>query len=197
MRQYPSSIAYHGLSTCLWPPLWPLLVACHWLSTCPLCCHSVSCWLLATGYQLVFVSPPPLCPLCCTMSSVPPMKTILISDYKDILLAHESQYHLSKGSDHQEVLEQIIEEITSQGKGKHRQDADAVKALTSVSLLPMESWDLTHLDLENSKLVYQPQDCLSGGWVNPGPCWQNLELLAGNPTHVQGWNFQAYGGDLP
>jgi hypothetical protein len=58
-------------------------------------------------------------------------KTISLSDYKDILLAYEKDYRLSKGDDRQDIVGQIMEEIASQGKGKLRQDA--MKGLETVS----------------------------------------------------------------
>ena len=58
-------------------------------------------------------------------------KSILLSDYKDILLAHEDEYRLSKGSKRQEIVKEMIEKIASQGKGKLREDV--MKGLESVS----------------------------------------------------------------
>ena len=73
------------------------------------------------------------------MSSASSTGTILLSDYKDILLAHESDYRSSKSARRREVIEEIIDEIASQGKGKLRQEV--LKGLESVSqfFLPMES----------------------------------------------------------
>ena len=58
-------------------------------------------------------------------------KSILLSDYKDILLAHEDEYCLSKGSKCQEIAREVIEEIFSQGKSKLREDI--MKGLKSTS----------------------------------------------------------------
>lgn len=65
------------------------------------------------------------------VSAAPSDNTIKLSDYKDVLLAYEAQYRLSKGEKRQEVVDQIIEEISTQGKGKGREDA--TKGLESVS----------------------------------------------------------------
>ena len=96
------------------------------------------------------------------MASTSSIKTISLSDYKDILLTHEKEYHLSKGGKCQEVLEQIIADITSQGKGKLSEDV--MKGIESVSsLAPIEFRNLIHLDSENPNLVQQPQECPIGG----------------------------------
>lgn len=62
-----------------------------------------------------------------------PATLISLSDYKAILVAHERDYRSSKGDARQDVLDQIIEEIASQGKGKFV--PDAVKSLKQVSQL--------------------------------------------------------------
>ena len=94
---------------------------------CFLC--SILCFLCST---LCF-----LCSTFClvyyTMSSGSSAKIILLSDHRDTLLAYEEDYRLSKGSDCQDIVKQIIEEIAPQGKGKLRHDA--MKGLESVSQL--------------------------------------------------------------
>jgi len=61
------------------------------------------------------------------------MKTISLSDYRDILLAHEGDYRQSKGGDRLGVMEKIIEDIMSQGKGKDKLQPEFIKNLESVS----------------------------------------------------------------
>ena len=95
------------------------------------------------------------------MVSISSIKTILLSDYKEILLTHEKEYCLLKCGKHQEVLEQIITEITSQSKGKLSEDA--MKGIESVSLLLLiEFGSLIRLDSENPNLVQQLQKCPIG-----------------------------------
>ena len=48
------------------------------------------------------------------------------------MLAHERDYHLSKGDEHQKIVEKIIEDIASQGKGKFSRP-EAMKILPPVS----------------------------------------------------------------
>ena len=60
------------------------------------------------------------------------MKTILLSDHREVLLAYQDEYRQSKGGDRHAVVTKIIEEITSQDKGKGK---EAVKGLESVSQL--------------------------------------------------------------
>jgi len=63
------------------------------------------------------------------------MKNILLSDYREVLLAYEDDYRQSKGGDRHAVVAQIIEQITSQDKGKGKFKDEVVKGLESVSQL--------------------------------------------------------------
>ena len=54
-----------------------------------------------------------------------------LGNYTDILLTYEKEYRLSKARDRQEILDKIVGEIASQGKGKSKQGN--VKGLEQVS----------------------------------------------------------------
>ena len=56
--------------------------------------------------------------LLCTISSA---QLISLANYNGILIVHEKEYHQSKGNDHQKVINNIIEEIASEGKGKFKE----------------------------------------------------------------------------
>ena len=66
------------------------------------------------------------------MASASHIKGIVLSKHKDILLAHESDYRSSKGDERQKIVETIIEEIASHGKGKFSKP-EAIKILSPVS----------------------------------------------------------------
>jgi len=95
------------------------------------------------------------------------MKNILLSDYREVLLAYEDDYRQSKGGDRHAVVAQIIEQITSEDKGKGKFKDEVVKGLESVSQLfinsSIQSRDLIHFNPENPELVQQPQECPIGG----------------------------------
>ena len=76
--------------------------------------------------------PPPSALLYYPMASGSYIKGIVISKHKDILLAHETDYRSSKGDERQKIVEKIIEDIASQGKGKLSKP-EAIKILTPVS----------------------------------------------------------------
>jgi hypothetical protein len=85
------------------------------------------------------------------MAGVSSAKPILVSEYRDILLAHEKEYCLAKGTSRQDIVAEIIEEITSQGKGKLREDA--MKGLDSVSQFFYHGMQRSHpLGLRKYKL---------------------------------------------
>ena len=58
---------------------------------------------------------------------------ILLADYTNVFLRYEDEYRLSRGEDRQVIVEQIIEEIAPQGKGKSKQGS--TKGLELVSQL--------------------------------------------------------------
>ena len=62
-----------------------------------------------------------------------PTETIKLSDYNTILLAHEPDFRTTKGLDRQEVVQDIIEEITTQSNGAL--DKSTKKGLVKVSWL--------------------------------------------------------------
>ena len=96
-------------------------------------CPSVDhlCNLPLTHHQL---RPPPSASLYNPMASGSYIKDIVVSKYRDILLVHEQDYRLSKGDECQKVIEQIIEDIASKGKGKFSRP-EAMKILPPVSQL--------------------------------------------------------------
>jgi len=58
-------------------------------------------------------------------------KQFSLGDYKAILLAHEGDYRGSKAGAKHEVVDEIIGEITTGGKGKFKKGS--LKALEQVS----------------------------------------------------------------
>jgi len=77
---------------------------------------------------------PPSASLYNPMASGSYIKDIVVSKYREILLVHEWDYRLSKGDECQKVIEQIIEDIASQGKSKFSRP-EAMKILPPVSQL--------------------------------------------------------------
>ena len=61
--------------------------------------------------------------------------SISLDNFKTILVAHERDYHSSRGTACQEVLDEIIEEINFQGKEKSKSGPNTVKKLEQVSQL--------------------------------------------------------------
>jgi len=61
------------------------------------------------------------------------MKTVSLSDHREVLLAFEDEYRQSKGVDRHDIVAQIIEKITSHDKGKGKLREEVVKHLESVS----------------------------------------------------------------
>jgi hypothetical protein len=59
--------------------------------------------------------------LLCSLPAMAPAQEILLVNHTDILLAYEKDYRQTRGKDRQTVMEDIIGEIASQGKGKFKQ----------------------------------------------------------------------------
>ena len=62
-----------------------------------------------------------------------PTEAIKLSDYDTILVAYEQEFRTAKGLAHQEVVQEIIEEIITQSNGSLNKGAK--KALVKVSWL--------------------------------------------------------------
>ena len=61
--------------------------------------------------------------------------SISLDNFKTVLVAYERDYRSSRDTARQEVLNEIIEEINSQGKGKSKSGPNTVKRLEQVSQL--------------------------------------------------------------
>ena len=81
----------------------------------------------STSKSLSISYPPTLGP-----SPMSSPKEIVLGDHKAILLDYEEDYRQSKGNDRQKVVADIIDEISSQGKGKKKH---AMKGIEQVSEL--------------------------------------------------------------
>ena len=54
-----------------------------------------------------------------------------LANYQDILLAHEQEFRDSRGRDHQELVQEIMQEIVAQSKGTL--EKKTLKGLDAVS----------------------------------------------------------------
>jgi hypothetical protein len=60
-----------------------------------------------------------------------PSKPIGLSDYKEILIAHERDFRESRGNERQTIIQEVMEEMVAQSKGTL--DKETMKGLDQVS----------------------------------------------------------------
>lgn len=77
-----------------------------------------------------------------------PPKAFSLGDYKAILISNEKEYHSSKGNKRQQVLEEVIEAITSDQKYKFKGTMEELQQV-SQGIYQLGPNGLMHLNPEN------------------------------------------------